>query len=285
MDKITHNTTTAAGSRERCAELATWHQLETDPTQKAHLADALAQCVSQAAKAEAEQQSAQEAKERAEAKDKTEKAEKAGKIEQEAKAKDEAQTQAKAEAKAADAAEHAAWEKGMLERAERSASPEATRERIIEVPGNIRNHPMYQQILNDQRTAQAQIVSEHAGRVAAEMKSAMYQGLVNQARMEARDDRNEQQPPMVEAEAKTLTAYEQAAAELDARPMKEGDEFEGEIVDVAEVNGKSYYVLEQDGERIAVPAGERPEYETGDEINVSRTQEGFETGESNDYGR
>lgn len=290
------NSTTAPGSLERCAELATWHQLETDPVQKEHLAAALAQCVREAAKSEAEKKAELEAKEKAEAEkkadadkaEKTEKAAKTEKQEQEDKAKEEAKAQAKAQARAAEAAEHAEWEKGMLERAERSASPEAIRERTIEVPENIRNNPMYQQILQDQRAAQAQIVAEHAGRVEAEMKAAMYQGLVNQARIEASELRNEQKQPGQDApgmEAPAVSDYEKAAEELDARPLKEGDEIEGEIVEVAEVNGKNYYVLEQDGERIAVPAGERPDHETGDEITASHTKEGFETGESHDYGR
>lgn len=155
----------------------------------------------------------------------------------------------------------------------RDTGPSLMRERVMQVPEYIRSNPMYESILAGQRQL-----------VAAEIKASMYEGIANQARMEARDARNEQhepQPPAVE----TLNAYEQAAEELDARTMKEGDEFEGEIVAVAEVNGKNYYVLEQDGERIAVPAGERPEHEAGDEITASRTKEGFETGESHDYGR
>jgi len=44
-------------------------------------------------------------------------------------------------------------------------------------------------------------------------------------------------------------------------------------------------VIEQDGERLAVPAGEKPEHEKGDEITATRTPEGFETGKAYGYGR
>jgi hypothetical protein len=67
--------------------------------------------------------------------------------------------------------------------------------------------------------------------------------------------------------------------------MQEGQEIEGEVLDVVNVDGNNYYVIEQDGERLAVPAGDKPEHEKGDDITVSRTKEGFETGEACDYGR
>ena len=36
---------------------------------------------------------------------------------------------------------------------------------------------------------------------------------------------------------------------------------------------------------MAVPAGEKPEYRTGDEITATRSAEGIELGESYGYGR
>jgi len=49
--------------------------------------------------------------------------------------------------------------------------------------------------------------------------------------------------------------------------------------------GQNYYVIEQDGERLAVPAGDKPEYRPGDEITATRSAEGIELGESYGYGR
>lgn len=283
-------------SLERCAEMATWHRLETDPVQKERIAAELAQCVMQAAKEEAEQKAQQEAKDKAEAEKKAnaEKAAKQEKKEQEVKSREEDEAEAKA-------AEHAAWEKEMIERAERDkeqgrAAPELTRERTIEVPENIRNSPMYQKLLEEQRETQARLVTEHANRIAAEGKATTYQGLSNQARMEAaeaREEHSEQQqqhesrqdPATPGIEKDNHDPYEKAATELDAKPMKEGQEIEGEVVEVAKVDGKNYYVVEQDGERLAVPAGDKPEHDKGEEITVSRTKEGFETGEAYGYGR
>lgn len=220
---------------EQCAQLATWHQIEADPAERARIAAELEKCVMQAAKEEAERREKQEAEKKAEA-DKEAKAEKK---EQEAQAK---------------AAEHAAWEKGMQERHDRareqsSAAPERTQERAIEVPESIRGNPLYQQILDEQRAYQARLVSDQAEQIKAEKP------------------------------------YEKAAAELDAKTMKQGQEIEGEIVETAKVDGKNYYVVEQDGERLAVPAGDKPEHEKGDEITASRTKQGFETDEAYDYGR
>ncbi len=79
--------------------------------------------------------------------------------------------------------------------------------------------------------------------------------------------------------------YERAAKALEAEPLDPGQEIDGEVVEVAKVNGKNYYVIEQDGERFAVPSGDEPEFEKGDEIAVSRTKEGFEAGETYDHGR
>lgn len=285
------------GPLEHCAELATWHQLETDPVQKERIAAELAQCVMQAAKEEAQRQAEQEAKEKAEAEKKAEadKAAKAEKKEQEAKAKEEAE----AKAKAAEAAEHAAWEKDMLERMEqreqRTNAQERTLDRGLEVPQHIRESAAYQQILEAQRETQARLVEEQARRYAAEQQATMYQGLRNEARMDAYEAQEENRERKAEHEARQDPAtpgvegkfdpYEKAAQELDAKPMKEGQEIEGEVVEVAKVDGKNYYVVEQDGERVAVPAGDKPEHEKGDEITASRTKEGFETGEAYGYGR
>lgn len=253
------NTTQENGLLENCAELATWHQLEADPAQKERIAAELAECVKRAAKEEAE------------------------KKEQETKAKDEA--------KAAKAAEHAAWEKEMLERVEQlnQAAPDLKMERTIEIPQHIRDNPIFQQVLDEQRAMQA-------NRITTEAYAISYQGLANVARFEVAELREKQHEREQQHEARQDPAtpgiekddfdpYEKAAAELDAKTMKEGQEIEGEVVDIAKVDGQNYYVLEQDGERLAIPAGNKPEHDQGDEITASRTKEGFETAEAYGYGR
>jgi len=257
---------------EKCAQLATWHFLENDPVEKERLAAELAQCVKEAAKAKEEKKAS---------------AARTAHIDKK-KEQQEAKEKAEFQAKEAEAAEHAEWEKRMLERAERGreghgAAPEKVLERTLVIPEYIRNCPAYQQVLEGQRAAQAE-------RIAAEARANNYQGLANQARMEAAEERNEHQQPESGKEqaepgieADSDYAYEQAAKELDAEPIKDGQEIEGEVVDVAQVDGQNYYVIEQDGERLAVPAGDKPEYEKGDEITVSRTKEGFETGDSYGY--
>jgi hypothetical protein len=164
-------------------------------------------------------------------------------------------------------------------------------ERVIQVPEYIRDNPMYEQILAAQRES-----------IAAEAKANTntntntYQGIANQTRIEAaeaREHRHEQQaqhearqdPATPGIENDNLDPYEKAAQQLDAKPLKEGQEFEGQVVDIAKVDGKNYYVVEQDGERIAVPAGDKPEHDMGDEITTERTKGGFETADSHDYGR
>jgi hypothetical protein len=259
---------------EKCAQLATWHFLENDPVEKERLAAELAQCVKEAAKAKEEKKAS------------------AAKMAQIDKKKEQQEAKEKAEIQArdAEAAEHAEWEKGMLERAERGredhgAAPEKVLERTLVIPEYIRNCPAYQQVLEGQRAAQAE-------RIEAEARANNYQGIANQARMEAAEERNEHQQHEAEqdqakpgVEADDYDLYEQAAKELDAEPMKEGQEIEGEVVEVAQVDGKNYYIIEQGWERLAVPAGDKPEYEKGDEITVSRSKEGFETGESYGYER
>jgi len=80
MEENTINHNQEKGPLERCAEMATWHQLEADPAQKERIAAELAQCVMQAAKEEADRKAEQEAKDKAEAEKKAD-AEKAAKQE------------------------------------------------------------------------------------------------------------------------------------------------------------------------------------------------------------
>jgi hypothetical protein len=96
-------------------------------------------------------------------------------------------------------------------------------------------------------------------------------------RLTARDE----EAPTSEAERKD--AYAAAAQQLEAKPLQVGQEVEGEVIDVAKVDGENYYAIEQDGDRLAVPAGDKPQHEKGDEITAERTKAGFETGEA--YGR
>lgn len=123
------------------------------------------------------------------------------------------------------------------------------RELVIPVPQRIRDMPEFDAILTGQRELVAQ-----------------EQGLASGSHSEA-------------------DAYEKAAKELKAEILKDGQEIEGEIVEVAQVNGKNYYVVEQDGERLAVPTVEKPEYDKGDEITAIRTNNGFEVSETYGYGR
>lgn len=156
-------------------------------------------------------------------------------------------------------------------------------ERVIPVPEYIRKLPDYETILARQRELAAQ-------------ELARYQGIANQARIEAADAREERSEQRERFEARQDPAtpgiehgdpdpYAQAAQELDATPLQEGQEVEGEVIDVAQVNGQNYYLIEQDGERLAVPAGDKPEYRRGDEITASRSPEGIEVGEAYGYGR
>jgi hypothetical protein len=79
--------------------------------------------------------------------------------------------------------------------------------------------------------------------------------------------------------------YGQVAGELDAEPLADGQEVEGEILEVAQVDGENFYIIDQAGDRVAVPAGDNPEYQQGDEISVARESAGFEIVESYGYGR
>lgn len=159
-------------------------------------------------------------------------------------------------------------------------------ERVLQVPEYIRDNPMYEQILSAQRE-----------NIAAEAKANTYQGIANQARIEAaevREEKHEQQqhhearqdPATPGIEKDDHDPYAEAARELDAKPLQEGQEIEGEVIEIAKAGGQNYYVIEQDGERVAVPAGDKPEHDKGDEITAERTKGGgFETGEAYDYGR
>lgn len=157
-------------------------------------------------------------------------------------------------------------------------------ERVIVVPQYIRDQPGYDATLSRQRELVAQELARN------------YQGMRNEARMEAyaaedkisnREQQHEaaQDPATPGIEPDQFDPYAQAAKELNAKPMEQGQEVEGEVIGVAMVNGENYYLVEQDGERLAVPAGDKPEHEMGDEIAVERTKEGFETSASHGYGR
>jgi hypothetical protein len=285
------------GPIERCAELAAWHQLESDGELKEHIAAELAEQVIKAAHEDAERKAEQEANDKADAGKKAEadKAAKTEKRELEAKAREEAE----AKAKAADIAEHAAWEKSLLERQEQQDRREHAKERVLdralEVPAHIRESAAFQRMVEAQHQMQAKLIDEQARRFAAEQQANSYQGMKNEARMEAFEAQEKhqerqaeqmaQQDPAIPGVEKKADPYAKAASELDAKSVKEGQEIEGEVVEVAKVDGKNYYVVEQDGERLAVPAGDNPEHEKGDEITASRTKDGFETSSAYGYGR
>lgn len=296
MNDQTTNTNQDKGPLERCAELAAWQQIEADPAQRERIAAELARCVLEAAQEQAEREAKEKAEREAKEKAEADKAAKAEKKEQAEKARAEEE----AKAKAAEIAEHAAWEKAMLERQEarereRAAQPEQTRERTLEIPAHIRESAAYQRIVEEQRETQARLVDEQARRYAAEQQSTMYQGLRNEARMEAyeaQEDRREHQAEQVARQDPATPGvegkfdpYEKAAAELDAKPLKEGQEVEGEVVEVAKIDGQNYYVVEQDGDRVAVPAGDKPEHGKGDEISASHGKNGIEVEEAYGYGR
>ncbi|ARV21014.1 hypothetical protein AEP_04100 (plasmid) [Curvibacter sp. AEP1-3] len=166
---------------------------------------------------------------------------------------------------------------------QRAASDtQQVRERVIEVPQYIKDMPDYEAILTRQRE------------LVAQERATMYQGLRNESRMEAYEAQEQSREQKAEHEARQDPAkpgiekgdpYAQAAQELNAKPLEQGQEIEGEVIEVAKAGGQNYYVIEQDGERLAVPAGDKPEHEKGDEITATRTPEGFETGEAYGYGR
>lgn len=161
---------------------------------------------------------------------------------------------------------------------------QATRERVIEVPQYIKDMPDYEAILTRQRE------------LVAQEQARQFQGLASAGRLEAAEAREEageqqqrhearQDPATPGIEPDQPDPYAAAAQQLEAKPLQVGQEVEGEVIDVAKVDGKNYYVIEQDGDRLAVPAGDKPQHEKGDEITAERTKEGFETGEAYGYGR
>ena len=173
--------------------------------------------------------------------------------------------------------------------AQRDGDPEQAkdtpteRERVIPVPQHIRELPDYEATLARQREVAA-------------LEIARYQGLLSQARLDAAEAREERAEQRERFEARQDPAtpgieqgdpdpYAQAARELDAKPLQQGQEAEGEVIEVQQAGGQNYYVIEQDGERLAVPAGDKPEYRPGDEITATRSAEGIELGESYGYGR
>lgn len=169
---------------------------------------------------------------------------------------------------------------------EAEATPHQEREleRVIPVPQYIRDMPDYETVLAQQRA------------LVAQEQAQQYQGIANEARIEAaeaREERNEreqahiarQDPATPGIESDNHDPYAEAARTLDAKPMKAGQEIEGEVIDVAKVDGRNYYVIEQDGERLAVPAGDKPEHDKGDEIRATSTPDGFETAVAYGYGR
>lgn len=283
-------TTLDAQQLERCAELAAWHQVEADPAKREQIAAELAECVKKEAQRRAEEAAA---KEKAE--------EKRQQIEAKKAAEKQAQQEQEAKAKAAIDAEHAQWEKEMLERMDKgrqeqqSKQPEQGKDRQLEVPQHIQDSLAYQRAVAEQRETQARLLDEQAKRYAAEHQAQVWQGLRAGAKLEAAAEREErreqearfqaQQDPARTGVEGEFSPYEKAAQELDAATLKDGQELEGEVLDVAKVDGQHYYVVEQDGERTAVPAGNEPEYERGDEISVTRTGNQFETTAGYDYGR
>lgn len=161
---------------------------------------------------------------------------------------------------------------------------ELARERLIEIPSHITALPGYKLMLAQQRQALAQ----EQGR--------QFQGMASEARPEAVDARqalDEQQqrhearqdPATPGIEGDEFDPYLRAAQHLEAKALEQGQEMKGEIVEIAKVGDENYYLLEQDGERVVVPAGEEPAHEVGDEIIATRTKEGFETEDTYGYGR
>lgn len=243
----------------KIAQLETWHFLEKDPETKERVAAELARYIKDADTVRAEKEVNAE------------------KTAQTEKKKDQQAAEEKAETQAKEvvAVEPSGLEEGMFERAEsdrgQSGRSGEHYERMLEIPEYIRNSPMYKAGVIAHRAAQAEKAIAHN------------QGLANQGGMEATEAKQHLATPSVEEN--NYSSYEQAAKALDATPIKQGQEIEGEVVEIAQVDGNNYYLIEQDGERLAVPAGEKPEYEKGDEISVSRNKEGFETVEAYGYGR
>lgn len=294
---------------DRYAQLKAWEELETDPTMRAKLAELANEAREQMHKAgkceqakaqgeaEAKEKAEQEAKEKAE-KEAERKADKE-KADKEAKAKEEARKAAeKRERQEREKADQEAREKELEEAREqgRDEGKQMGRERMIEVPQHIKEMPDYETTLARIREQTAQEMASYYMAMAANARTEA--ALARQDAAEAKAEHLAMQDstrPGIETEFHQAeneererdAALEAAASELDAKLVDHGQEIEGEVVDVAQVNGQNLYVIEQDGERYAVPAGENPDFEKGDEITVERSEDGrsYEAGESYSFGR
>lgn len=168
--------------------------------------------------------------------------------------------------------------------AARAQDAEVMRERLIEVPAQIKALPGYELLLAQQRQALTQ------------EQARQNQGIASGVRLEAADARQafdeqrqrheaRQDPATLGVEGDDFDPYLRAANQLDAKMLVESQEIEGEVVEIVRSGDENYYVLEHEGERLAVPAGQEPQHEVGDEIIVTRTREGFETEDAYGYGR
>jgi len=296
---------------DRYAQLKAWEALESDPTKRGELAELVKDAREQMhkagereqaeakaqgeaeAKAKAEQEAKEKADQDAKRKADQEKADKEAKAKEEARKaaeKREQQEREKAELEAREKELEAAKEQG------RDEGKELSRERVIEVPQHIKELPDYETTLARIREQTAQEMARYYMAMAAEAR--VEAALARQEAAEAKAEHLAMQDPTrpgVETEHRQAekeeqeraAAIEAAANELDAKLVEPGQEVEGEVLEVAQVNGQSLYVVEQDGERYAVPAGEKPEFEKGDEITVERSEDGrsYEASESYSYGR
>lgn len=166
---------------------------------------------------------------------------------------------------------------------EHQAEAGQVREQTIPVPQYIKDAPDYETTLAKYRAEIAQEMARY------------YQAMASMERVEAAEAREDQAEHRAGIEARQDPAtpgvegernpYAQDAAKLEAQPVKAGQEVEGEVLDVAKVDGRNYYLVEQDGERYAVPAGKEPAHEAGDEITASHGKDGIEVGEAYGYGR
>lgn len=179
------------------------------------------------------------------------------------------------------AAEHIRQRVG--EGSDHQAEATQEREHTITVPQYIKDAPDYETTLAKYRAEIAQEMARY------------YQAMASMERVEAADAREDQaehragiearQDPTTPGVEGERNPYAQDAAKLEAQPVKEGQEVEGEVLEVAKVADRNYYLVEQDGERYAVPAGKEPAYEAGDEITASHGKEGVEVEEAYGYGR
>jgi len=86
----------------------------------------------------------------------------------------------------------------------------------------------------------------------------------------------------MQAEAPRLA---ELAAQHDARLLEHEESFTGEVVQQIEAGQDVAYVIEADGERVMVPQIEGAELDVGDDVQVSRDQQGnYEAEAGYDYG-